>query len=93
MNLFDFSFGVRLAPVMMAVSKIALRIVPPILDAVDDGADRTEVASRVVKHLSAKGIGPASPQTVELFVMAFASLAFDLKQAEIAVPAPEVRRA
>lgn len=93
MNIFGLNLEGRWAPVVSAVSKIALRIVPPILDAVDDGADRAEVASRVVRHLSAKGIGPASSQTVELFVMAFASLAFDLKQAELVVPSPEVRRA
>ena len=84
----------RWSSVMAGASRIAVRIVPPILEAVDDGADRTEAAARVVKRLSEKGIGPASPQTVELFAMAIASLAVDLKTAEAAVPdlRPGVRR-
>ena len=91
--------GERWGVIMAAASRVAVRVVPPILEAIDDGADRTEAAARVVKRLSEKGIGLASPATVELFAMAIASLAVDLKTAapeEVRpVPTdlrPEVRR-
>lgn len=94
MSLLDALGNGRWGSVMAGISRIAVRVVPPILEAVDDGADRTEAAARVIQRLSEKGIGPASPQTVELFAMAIASFAVDLKTAEAAAPdlRPEVRR-
>ena len=94
MNLSDLLSDGRLGTVMAALSRIALRVVPPALEAVDDGADKTEAAARVLKRLTEKGIGPASPQTVELFAMAVASLVVDVKSAEAASPdlRPNVRR-